>query len=149
MRLPLRGEAEVVRRDESGREVRLWFRGSEDDPLPSVVLDQQTIVDVQRPGSLLETVEQGDRRELIQRMKQALQPGGWSFHEATEQEPDHFHDAGDLVRVELRGNRVVLVTRRREGEATPNARKRVGPEAKSQPARAGRPNVRRPAEAGA
>ena len=117
VRLPLRGEAEVVRRDESGREVRLWFRGSEDDPLPSVVLDQQTIVDVQRPGSLLETVEQGDRRELIQRMKQALQPGGWSFHEATEQEPGHFHDAGDLVRVELRGNRVVLVTRRREGEA--------------------------------
>jgi cell division protein FtsW len=37
--------------------------------------------------------------------------------------------------------------RRREGEAAPNPRKRPGAEPKSQPARAGRANVRRPAEA--
>ena len=101
VRVPMRGEGEVARREDFGREVRIWFRGSEDDPLPSVVFDATTILEVERPGSLFETPQQADRRELVRRVVEALERVGWTYHAANGESVDHLHDPAGLVRVEF------------------------------------------------
>ncbi|MFV8755738.1 hypothetical protein ACNOYE_34740 [Nannocystaceae bacterium ST9] len=111
VRLPNRGEAEVVRRQDVGAEVQIWFRGAEDEPGPSVVLDAAASVEIQRPGSLFESPAQGDRRAIQRRIVDTLRPVGWVFHPGEDGAADHLHDAADMVRVEFQDDAVVLFVR--------------------------------------
>ncbi len=118
--IPGRGEGEIVRREDVGAEVRVWFRGQDvaegdEEPAPSEVFDAVEIVEIQRPGSLFAAK---DRPVIVQRIVDALEPSGWVFHAGIGGKWDHLHDRHDQVRVEFRNGQVLLYLRAPTGSET-------------------------------
>ncbi len=112
VRVPGQGEGEVVRRQEVGPEVRVWFRGEEENEQPSMVFDGASAVEVARPGDLFPFRFKPPLAPRQKRIVDALTPLGWTFHAAdTPGGTDHLHDALDMTRVEFQGSRVIVFVR--------------------------------------